>query len=68
MLINVADSFGIPLNCDCDTLDINCLSIKIPPKDPVMKSMQCMQFTRSASTFSTFDCRLGEHFSDSLTF
>ena len=62
VLIAVLDSFGIPLNCDCDKMDINCLPINIPPKDPVMKSMQCMKFTRSASTFSTFDCRLGEYF------
>lgn len=53
-----ADSFGIPLMCDCGDTNINCLPMRMPSNENIMR-MTCMKFTRSSSTFSSFDCKLG---------
>lgn len=50
------DNNGIPLLCDCANSNVNCLPMKMPSSD-IMR-MTCMKFTRSGSTFSTFDCKL----------
>ena len=53
------DSNGNPIDCPCNSNNREGLSINMPSNENIMR-MSCLRFTRSASSFPTFNCNTGQ--------
>ncbi len=57
-LSSTSDSFGVPIDCPCNSTNSACLSVPMPSNENIMVQ-SCMQFTRSSAVFPTYDCKMG---------